>query len=34
MVLGSYAQFIWEAEEDEDEEEREVEASPAMVKAF
>ena len=38
MVLGSYAHFMWEAEEEEDEEEEEmgdkVGASPAMVAAF
>lgn len=35
-VLGSYAHFMWEAEEDEDEEEMDdkVGASPAMVAAF
>ena len=36
MVLGSYAQFMWEAEEDEEEEEMgdKVGVSPAMVAAF
>lgn len=34
MVLGSYAHFMWEAEDDDDEEEvMMVGASPAMVSA-
>lgn len=34
MVLGSYAHFMWEAEDDDEEEEVMVGASPAMVSAF
>lgn len=37
MVLGSYAQFMWEAGDDEEDEETEIEAaeiSTAMVEAF
>lgn len=37
MVLGSYAQFMWEAEEEEDDEEEEemkIEMPATMVEAF
>lgn len=36
MVMGSYAQFMWEAEEDEDEVEDivSIPAAEAMVAAF
>lgn len=34
MVMGSYAQFMWEAEEDEDEDIVSIPAAEAMVAAF
>lgn len=35
MVMGSYAQFMWEAEDDEEDEEGDIEVSQAaMVAAY
>lgn len=33
MVLGSYAHFMWEAEDDDDDEEELMAASPVMISA-
>lgn len=33
MVMGSYAHFMWEAEDEDDEEEDLMVASPALVSA-